>query len=76
MRESYLALHLALLFEAAILWSVSHTGEVCLGVVSEEKKHTQNKEDCQHSKHTHTPMPASTQAPTVTLKSRLREKEA
>ena len=32
--KSYLALHLALLFEAEVLWSVSHTGEVCLGVVS------------------------------------------
>lgn len=29
-----LALHLALLFETEVLWSVSHTGEVCLGVVS------------------------------------------
>lgn len=32
--NSYLALHHALLFESEVLWSVSHGGELCLGVVS------------------------------------------
>lgn len=39
----YLALHLALLFEAEVLWSVSHAGEVCLRVVSVKQVYKNRK---------------------------------
>ena len=37
--DAHLTLHLGLLFQAAVLRSVCHGGEVCLGVVSEEHNH-------------------------------------
>ena len=57
---AHLTLHLGLLFEAAVLRSVCHGGEVCLGVVSVEHNHntvntvTQSSDTHMHTnKNTH-----------------------
>ena len=50
--DAHLTLHLGLLFQAAVLRSVCHGGEVCLGVVSEEHNHNTESTVTQ-STHTH-----------------------